>query len=214
MRSALLTRFVRDREFRVRILRFLLGRPTPLESPDRTVLETLIFPYFRYLPGVRSVLFVGCDWYTRHYGATYFSGKDYWTLDPAPRARKFAGRQHVVAPLEELGRHFPAGRFDLIICNGVFGYGLDRLGQCEQAFRQCESGLAAGGYLVVGWDDVPERTPVRLEAVSSLRAFDRFEFPPLGAWRYVTDTPYRHTYDFYQRARIEVESGSSSSAAA
>jgi SAM-dependent methyltransferase len=181
-------------------MRFLLGRPTPLNAPDRTVLETIIFPYFQYLTEVRSVLFVGCDWYTRHYESAYFPDKDYWTLDPAPSARKFAGPQHVVAPLEELGRHFPAGRFDLIVCNGVFGYGLNGLSQCEAAFDQCHSRLRAGGYLVVGWDDIPERTPVPITALRSLHAFQKLEFPPLGSWHYVTDTEYRHTYDFYRRA--------------
>lgn len=198
MRPTFVTRLLRDPEFRVRVARFLLGRATPLETPDRTVLETIIFPYFQYLPGIRSVLFVGCDWYTGHYEATYFTGKDYWTVDPAPGARKFAGRQHVVAPLEELGKHFPPQRFDLILCNGVFGYGLDELSQCESAFEQCRTRLAPDGFLVLGWDDIAERTPVPLAAIQSLKAFLKFEFPPLGTWRYTSDTPYRHTYDFYR----------------
>ena len=198
MRSAI--RFLQDRAFRRRLVRFLLGRPTPLVAPDRTVLETIIFPYFQHVSEVQSVLFVGCDWYTRHYESAYFAGKDYWSIDPAPRARKFAGRQHVVAPLEELGRHFRPERFDLIVCNGVFGYGLNEPGQCEQAFRECHSRLRVNGYLVMGWDDTPERTPVPMRAVRSLAAFERFEFPPLGSWRYTTDTAYRHTFDFYRRS--------------
>lgn len=202
MRPMLLSRFVRDRQFRARVVRFLLGHPTPLAAPDRTVLETIIFPYFQYLAEVRSVLFVGCDWYTRHYESAHFQGKDYWTIDPAPAARKFAGRQHVVAPLQELQRHFPPQRFDLIVCNGVFGYGLDRREQCEQAFHECHTRLRAGGFLVVGWDDVPERTPVAMEEIASLEAFERIEFPPLGTWRHLTDTAYRHTFDFYRRTPI------------
>ena len=198
MRSTLVTRLLWDPKFQVRVARFLLGRPMPLEGRDRTILETIIFPYFRYLPGVQSVLFVGCDWYTAHYEDAYFAGKDYWTLDPAPGARKFAGRQHVVAPLEELGKHFPPQRFDLIVCNGVLGYGLDALRQCESAFDQCRTRLTPDGFLVLGWDDIAERTPVPLAAIQSLRAFSRFDFPPLGTWRYLSDTPYRHTYDFYR----------------
>lgn len=199
MNSSPVTRFLRDPQYRGRVVRFLLGRPTPLESVDRTVLETIIFPYFHYLAAVRSVLFVGCDWYTRHYESSYFIGKDFWTIDPAPAARKFAGRQHVVAPLEELERHFPPARFDLILCNGVFGYGLNRLAQCEAAFRQCHAALRPGGYLMVGWDDVSEHAPVPMQAIASLAAFEKFAFPPLGTWRYRSDTPYRHTYDFYRR---------------
>ena len=195
-------RFFRDPAFRTRAVGFLLGRPTPLVAPDRTVLETIIFPYFQSLTEIRSVLFVGCDWYTRHYESAYFPGKDYWTIDPAPGARKFAGRRHVVAPLEELGRHFPPERFDLIVCNGVFGYGLNEPRQCEEAFGECYCRLRANGYLVVGWDDVPERTPVPMGVIRSLKAFEKIEFPPLGTWRYLTDTAYRHTYDFYRRPAL------------
>ncbi|MGH8290668.1 MAG: class I SAM-dependent methyltransferase [Steroidobacteraceae bacterium] len=183
-------------------MRLLLGRARPLEAPDRTVLETIIFPYFHYLPGVDSVLFVGCDRYTRHYESAYFPDKDYWTLDPAPGARKFAGRQHVVAPLEELALHFSSERFDLIVCNEVFGYGLNELKQCERAFDQCHSRLRPGGYLIVGWDDVPKRSPVPMDAIASLKRFERFAFPPLGTWRCKSDTPYRHTYDFYRRPTV------------
>lgn len=194
----------------MRVMRFLRGRPTPRESPDRTVLETIMLPYFHCVTEVHSVLFVGCDRCTRHYEGSYFEGKDYWTIDPAPAARRFAGRQHVVAPLEDLGRHFASGRFDLIICNGVFGYAPNRTKQCQQAFRECHAALREGGYLIVGWDDIPERTPVPMEDAVSLLAFERVEFPPLGTWRYLTDTPYRRTFDFYRRPMPKAPPTSSS----
>jgi hypothetical protein len=38
---------------------------------------------------------------------------------------------------------------------------------------------------------------VPLGEIASLKRFRTFLFPPLGVCRYVTDTPYRHTYDFY-----------------
>jgi SAM-dependent methyltransferase len=193
-------RMLTDGAFRTRAVRFLLGLPTPLDTVDRKLLEQVVFEYFVALPDVRSVLFVGCDWYTRHYEREFFSSTNYWTIDPAASARRFGARQHIVAPLEELDRHFPHGYFDLILCNGVYGYGLNTRQQCEQAFAQCYSRLGPGGYFVLGWDDSASRTPVLLEEIESLRAFDRFVFPPLGAWRYTTDTAYRHTYDFYFRS--------------
>jgi SAM-dependent methyltransferase len=188
-----------DWRFAVRALRYMLGLPVPMETEDRRVLERVIFPYFLSLADVARVLFVGCDWYTRHYGPVFFGSCSFWTLDPAPRARKFAGRNHVVAPLEALHRHFPADSFDLIICNGVYGFGLDTLSQCEEAFAACHSRLRAGGYFLLGWDDIPARTPVPLADIASLRLFHHFTFPGFQAWRYRTDTPYRHTYDFYCR---------------
>lgn len=194
-----LIRLCTDWRFAVRVARYLLRLPVAMDTEDRRVLEQVIFPYFASLTDVRRVLFVGCDWYTRHYEPAFFPARTFWTIDPAERARKFAGRQHIVDALETLPRHFAADYFDLIICNGVYGFGLDTLAQCEQAFAACHSRLRSGGYLLVGWDDIPARTPVPLAEVSSLRCFRQFTFPPLEAWRYRTDTSYRHTYDFYQK---------------
>jgi SAM-dependent methyltransferase len=194
-----LVRFATDWRFAIRVVRYLLGLAVPMDTEDRRVLERIIFPHFTALPDLRSVLFVGCDWYTKHYGAAFFSTQEFWTIDSSASARKFAGRRHLVAPLEELPAHFAEGYFDLIICNGVYGFGLDSLTQCEQAFAACHARLRSGGYFILGWDDIPARTPVPLADVSSLRLFRQFTFPPLGTWRYLTETPYRHTYDFYRK---------------
>jgi len=192
-----LIRLFTDRRFATRVVRYLLGRPVPLETEDRRVLEQVIFPYYSSLPGIRRVLFVGCRWYTKHYEKSYFSDKDFWTIDPDAGSGKSAGRQHVIAGLERLDEFFPEERFDLIICNGVYGFGLDGREQCERAFDLCYSRLVRGGHFVFGWTDVPARTPVPLDEIESLKRFQKYTFPQFGSWRYVTDTPYRHTYDFY-----------------
>ena len=194
-----LVRLCTDWRFAVRTVRYLLGLPVPMDTEDRRVLEEIIFPYFAALADVHRVLFVGCDWYTRHYEPVFFAARTFWTIDPAPRVRRFAGRQHIADGLERLPRHFDADYFDLILCNGVYGFGLDSLAQCEEAFAACHSRLRSGGYLLLGWDDIPARTPIPLADVSSLRLFRQFTFPPFAAWRYRTDTSYRHTYDFYQK---------------
>jgi hypothetical protein len=194
-----LTRLLTDWHFASRVLRKRLGLPVSLETEDRRVLEQVIFPYFMGDPGVRCVLFVGCDWYTRHYQQYFFAQVDYWTIEFLPERRKFGARQHVTGSLEQLDRYFPENKFDLVVCNGVYGYGLNTLEQCESAFAQCRARLRDGGYLVLGWDDIPERAPVPLAEIASLRDFQKYPFPPLGSWRYLTDTPYRHTYDFYRK---------------
>ncbi len=195
-----LRRIFTDPTFAVRVARHLLGMPMPLATEDRRVLEEVIFPYFQSSPEIRRVLFVGCAWYTKHYRQT-FKDADYWTIDPDPTTRKFATRQHFTASLERLGDFFPEGHFDLIVCNGVYGFGLDGIEECDRAFQQCHSRLAEGGIMLLGWDDIPARTPVPLADIASLDEFERFIFPPLETWRYLTDTPYRHTYDFYQKGR-------------
>ena len=193
-------RLLTDWTFLSRAVRYVLHLPTPMCTEDRRVLERVIFGHYRERPEVRSALFVGCQWYTRHYERAFFAQHDFWTLDPDEGARKHGARQHVIAPLERLDAFFPERYFDLIICNGVFGYGLDAAEQCEAAFDHCYTRLADGGHFVLGWDDVPERRPLELESLASLKRFRPLKFPPLGTERYLTDTSYRHVYDFYTRA--------------
>lgn len=195
-----LARILTDPSFALRAARFALGLPTKMDTEDRRVLEEVIFPYYRSLPEIKAVLFIGCDWYTKHYGSTFFQHHDYWTIDIAKSARKYGARQHIVDSLRFLDRHVPPERFDLIICNGVFGFGLDTLDQCEHATANCYSRLRMNGHFLFGWTDVPARVPIPIQSIHGLERFDRFTFPAFDSWRYVTRTPYRHTYDFYRKA--------------
>ena len=191
--------FFTEHGFAARIVRKRLGLPVALNTTDRIILEQVIFPQYAQDPGIARMLFVGCGMYTAQYQRLYFPDKDFWTIEPDPDAARFGARQHIIAPLEELERHFPENHFNLIICNGVFGWGLDRREQCDAAFSQCHSRLTDGGHFLFGWDDVPRRTPVALDTIPSLARFRPYTFPPLSTALYVTDTPYRHTYAFYRK---------------
>jgi len=194
-------RLLTEPAFVVRLARYVLGLPTPKDTEDRRVLEQVIFGHYCALEDVRRVLFVGCRSYTRHYERHYFRDHEFWTLEPDRRARRFGARRHVIAPLERLAEHFPEGAFDLILCNGVYGFGLDTHAQCEAAFEQCFTRLRDGGHFMLGWNDVPARTPVPLAQIESLGLFTPAALPALGTWRYLTATGHRHVYDFYRRLK-------------
>ena len=180
------------------LLRNAIGLPNRLHSPDRDVLERVILPAYARLPGMRRVLFVGSDWYTRHY-EKLFPGQQYWTLDPDPWKRKFGARRHIVAGLESLDAHFDESHFDLIICNGVFGWGLDQRDDCERAFLACFRRLKVGGHFMLGWNDVPEHTPLPLASLGSLARFKPQPLPALGTARFLADVQTRHVFDFYMK---------------
>jgi spermidine synthase len=186
-----LKRFVRDTLLR-------LGIDLRLKTDDRRVLETIIFPYFLARPEYHRVLFVGCGWYTASYNKL-FAARDYWTIEIDPAMRKYGSKNHVIDSVTNLNRHFPAGRFDVIFCNGVFGWGLDEKPEVETAFGHCFDCLREGGIFVLGWNDVPESRPFPLEELESLQRFTPFVFEPLGTARYLTTNPNRHTFDFYSR---------------
>jgi SAM-dependent methyltransferase len=100
---------------------------------------------------------------------------------------------------EDLGAHIDPGSLDLIICNGVFGWGLDEKENCEEAFAAAHVALKPGGQMLLGWNDVPRRCPFALESIASLSRFREHEFALFGRYRYLTDTVYRHVFDFYQK---------------
>jgi hypothetical protein len=183
------------------VIRFSLGLPTPLHTEDRRLLEDVIIETYVGKPDIRTVLFVGVDWYTRHYEPFFFKDKALWTLDMRPKVRRFGAKHHVVCKLEDAGEHFRPDQFDVILCNGVYGHGLDEADACERAFNTCWSLLRPGGDFMLGWNDVPEHNPLSLESLQSLRRFTPVTFEPLGTHRYLTQTPYRHVFQFFEKER-------------
>ena len=167
-------------------------------QPDRRILNDVILPAILANLEYRRILFVGCAWYTRHYGEQ-FSERDFSTIDVDERVKKFGSQHHVVGSMTELSRHFGMGSLDVLICNGVLGFGLDTVDGAEQAFREAYLCLRPGGLLVIGWDDVDGFRPVHLDDLASIRCFVPHVFPPFTSWRYPTFSRLRHTFDFYLR---------------
>jgi SAM-dependent methyltransferase len=190
---------VTEQGYAIAEVRQRLGLSAPLDTADRRILEESIFPYYCNDPQFKRVLFVGCAVFTSHYQDTFFKDQEFWTIEPGTEQAKFGSSNHVIAPLEELSGHFEAGFFDVIFCNGVYGWGIDTVAQGEAAFSACHQCLRAGGHLLFGWNDVPQRTPFDLDEIQSRERFERFKFPPLETWRYLTDTRHRHVFDFYRK---------------
>jgi SAM-dependent methyltransferase len=176
-----------------------VGVPLQLRSPDRDVLERQILPYFAAHDEYRNVLFVGCDWYTTRYERV-FRNREYVTIEVDPARRVFGARRHIVGSMEDLQEHFPANTLDLILCNGVFGWGLDERSSAALAFASCREVLRPEGVLVLGWDDVPEHRPFDPTELEEFRRFSPWVFPPLNAARHVVDAN-RHVYDFLMKSQ-------------
>jgi hypothetical protein len=94
------------------------------KTEDRKILEDTILPAIAGSPEYQRILFIGCDWYTRGYQRV-FAGRDYWTLEIDSSKSKYGARQHIVDSAENLALHFKPNSLDIIVCNGVIGWGLD-----------------------------------------------------------------------------------------
>ncbi|MCU0533029.1 MAG: nodulation S family protein [Hydrococcus sp. Prado102] len=169
----------------------------PLFSESRYVLELSIIPYFVARPDFNKILFVGCAWFTRYYSKEYFFARDYWTIDKNFKKAKYGAKQHIIDSLSNLQNYSPLNYFDLIICTGVFGWGLNEKEEVERAFHQCSQCLRPEGILILGWNDIPQRTPFPLESCQSLTQFKTYIFPPLLTSQYLTASRRRLTFNFY-----------------
>ncbi|QIF02936.1 class I SAM-dependent methyltransferase [Roseimicrobium sp. ORNL1] len=183
-------------------MKVLLGCGVDLyiSSQDRDILEKTIMPYLAQEEGYNRILFVGCAWYTRGYRKV-FTGKDYWTIEIDPEQARYGSSQHITDSVENVGQHFRENDLDAIICNGVFGWGLDEREAVEKAFQGCFDCLREGGVFVLGWNDLPGHVPFPLEDCVALRSFTRLEFPPLGSTRVVAEAG-RHSFDFFVKKAV------------
>jgi SAM-dependent methyltransferase len=179
-------------------IRFWLGLTRGMDTPDRRVLEDDILGGLARLPAFGDgrrprVLFVGCDWYTAHYPSLWPQA-DFTTIEPDAAKARHGAQRHFGDVLQNLGRHVAPSSFDVIVCNGVYGWGLDKPGDVETAFRACIEALAPGGVLVLGWNDVPRRDPVPLRQVRALDALQPWTMPGVGQRIEVPGSAARHTY--------------------
>lgn len=177
-------------------IRLFLHLPVRLKSVDRNLLDNKILPWFAGQKSVQKVLFVGCDYFTVHYPGI-FPNAEFWTIEPDPAKAKYGSKNHLVGFLQDLCRFVPAGSFDLIIFNGVFGWGLNKREDIEGSFTACFSCLTPGGFLVFGWNNMEDRIPVPLESIKALKLFQPFSIPGMGNWRIETNSHNKHVFDFY-----------------
>ena len=178
-------------------LKMALGLPVRLNFDDRKVLENIILP--EVSNSAATVLFVGCASYTKFY-ERYFRNSSYWTIEIDPEKSKWgAGQNHIIDGLQNITDHFSNGSLDLIICNGVYGWGLNQKDDIENAVSGCFKVLKPGGLFILGWNNIPERTPVALSEIESLNSFQKFHFEKLNTSSHQCQGDHNHIFDFYQK---------------
>lgn len=177
-----------------------LGRPAAFRSADRCLLEDTILRRYAGRAARQRVLFVGTRWYTRSC-ERILAGHGYLSLDIDPRAARHGSRQgHVTACASRAAACFEAGSFDVIVFNGVFGWGLDERATVEATVRGFHRLLRDGGELVVGWNDVALRRPFAFGELQALQAFERFAWAPGGPAVLEVAGPNRHRFEFFRKA--------------
>lgn len=176
-----------------------LGIDLSLKSPDRKVLEQTLLPWLSRRHGVGEVLFVGCDWYTRGY-RKWFRPDGYTTLDFDPDKKLFgSSSRHITDSMANLSQHVAPGSLDLVICNGVFGWGLDDPADIEAAFSAAAKALRSGGLFLFGWNDTPGHRPMQPDEINALAHLRPVVMEPLGVSRTAALGEGRHVFQMFSK---------------
>ncbi len=167
--------------------------------PDRKLLERVFIPNLANDPSYERVLFVGTATYCNYEDA--FKEKEFATMDPDPAAAAGGAARHFVDRLANLGLYYPRDHFDLIILNGVLGWGLNEASEIEASVQVCFSHLRSGGRMLVGLNEKGAPAPVCLAEIDALRSFNPVNLPGMSVPRLDFDHPFDRdfTYAMFER---------------
>jgi len=153
----------------------------------RQYMTESIFPALAAM-NPKRVLFVGCKSYTAHYGKQLTRTPiEYWTTDIDPAAAIWGEKdRHIVCDIAKINEMCPPGWFDVVILNGVFGYGVDEEKEMDRAIAAIARILREDGILLIGWTPREVKDPTRLE--STRVHFRRKRVSPLPLRKTFPDT--------------------------
>jgi SAM-dependent methyltransferase len=164
-------------------------------NPGRILLVNEILPAYSRLGG--RILWIGCRLYTREYAAILErNGGECWTTDIEFAHAKWGvmGR-HFTWDLVTIDRLIAAESFDTLLCNGVFGFGVDTRPLQLAALHAMERILKPGGRLLLGWNTDRVEDPATFEFAEC--AFVGDDLNERGGRCAVPEAGY--VYDFLRR---------------
>ena len=137
--------------------------------PDRRYMEDVILPAVACLRPTR-LLDLGVEHYTARYGDWFHRGCERWTIDLDPRVAEFGSPgRHIIGNVLDMASQFHSASVDVIMMNGLFGYGIDTAHEQERIIAAAKAILRPNGWLLVGWDRSENGTPIVMSNGSGRR---------------------------------------------
>lgn len=184
-----------------------LGIDFRLRAPSRAFMEQEIFGYLnRRFDGVPAqCLFIGLDRHNWHYNRLL--SLDFHSIDLNPRNAVYGqSGKHVVGSATELSAYYAPASFDVVIANGLIGFGLNTEEAFNQLMQQCRRVLTDDGLLVLGYNDRPDLLKFHLEQAEGFGMFETIE-PDIAVMtgaRHMVIDEFRHSYVFLRPRREPV----------
>jgi SAM-dependent methyltransferase len=177
-----------------------LGLPPRADTADRRWLEQVLLPHVAQRSDIVTVLLVGTRWYTRHYPGLLPRQRCISIDIAAAAARHGSPLRHIIDDVRHVERHLAPATVDLVLFNGVFGWGLDDPVALDQALAALAIVLRPRGELVFGWNDDRVHCPFDWRAVPRWRDFEPLCFAPADGHAHLAlDTDNHHCFDFFIR---------------
>jgi SAM-dependent methyltransferase len=123
-------------------------------------------------------------------------GGQCWTTDiEITHARWGAAGRHLTWDLLHIDQLLAPGSFDIVLCNGVFGFGVDTREAQLAALRAMAAILKPGGRLLLGWNTDRVADPLTIDFVRSAFVAD----DPTGGGARIAVPEAAYVYDFLRR---------------
>ncbi len=156
-------------------LAIALGVEFPLKSANRQFLEGEIFDYlnafFTQQEQPAKCLFLGTDKRSWHYPRCLAA--EVFTLDIEPKKAVYGNRgRHTIGSAAELEKHYASASFDVVIANGLIGFGMNQEQDCEALLRASHAVLKAGGLLLMGYNDGAEFVNFKVREAKHYQLFE------------------------------------------
>jgi SAM-dependent methyltransferase len=166
------------------------------KNPGRIALVNEILPAYAACGG--RILWIGCRRYTKGYGRLLEKcGGECWTVDIEIGHAKWGEKgRHLTGDLLAIDRLVAASSFDSVLCNGVFGFGVDTSSAQMAALRAMATILKPAGRLLLGWNTDRIEDPLNLDFVQE--AFVSDDLTLQGARWAIPEAGY--VYDFLRRS--------------
>ena len=126
---------------------------------------------------------------------------DVYTIDINPNKKRYGNKgKHITDSAERLSKIYTS-KFDVVIANGLIGFGVDKLSQFKKVLNEIYSILNENGILILGFNDSSE---LLFFDMPKNNFYDKFsEFIPnnemLNKSRMMVDNINKHTFIFLKK---------------
>ena len=106
-----------------------------------------------------------------------------------------------MAAAADAPRQLGAASVDVVVFNGVYGWGLNDPETLERTLQGFAELLRPDGELVFGWNDVAGHRPFDWRSLPARRRFEPLHFAPLATASLRLPTANVPSFEFYRKAR-------------